>query len=102
MCSHRQFYPRAACTVCGATPSWITASGKGVVHTFTVIRQNHAKPFKELMPYVVAVIDLDEGVRMMTNLSDCDPDAVHIGMQVEVWFEPDGDGGALPYWRASR
>ena len=45
-CGHRQFYPRAVCTDCGGDVDWLTCSGRGTVHTFTVIRQNHAKPFK--------------------------------------------------------
>ncbi len=98
-CGHRQFYPRASCTACGAAPEWEATSGRGIVHTFTVIRQNYAKPFRELMPYVVAIVELDEGPRVMGNVSDCDPDQVRIGLAVEVWFDADGDGGAIPYWR---
>jgi uncharacterized OB-fold protein len=45
------------------------------------------------------MIELDEGPLVMSNLSGCDVDAVEIDMPVEVWFEPDGDGGAIPYWR---
>ena len=51
-CGHRQFYPRAVCTDCGGDVDWLTCSGRGTVHTFTVIRQNHAKPFKDELPYV--------------------------------------------------
>ena len=50
-CGHRQFYPRALCTVCAADPEWERASGQGTVHTFTVIRQNYAKPFRDELPY---------------------------------------------------
>ena len=98
-CGARQFYPRALCTTCGESPEWEQVAGRGRVHTFTVIRQNYAPPFRELLPYVVAMIELDEGPLVMSNLSGCDVDAVEIDMPVEVWFEPDGDGGAIPYWR---
>jgi uncharacterized protein len=99
-CGHRQFYPRALCTVCAADPEWEQVSGRGTVHTYTVIRQNHAQPFRDLLPYVVAMVELDEGPLVMGNLSDCEVGDVHIGMPVEVWFEAGAaDGVAVPYWR---
>lgn len=98
-CGHRQFYPRAMCTQCAATPEWKEASGKGTVHTFTVIRQNWANPFREQLPYVVAMVELDEGVRMMSNITDCDADAVHIGMAVEAYTVKIEDDLGIPYWR---
>jgi uncharacterized OB-fold protein len=101
-CEHRQFYPRAICTKCGGTPEWETAAGKGVVHTFSVVRQNPAQPFKQWRPYTVAMIELDEGPRMMTELIGVDPDEVRIGMEVEVAFVPAADDIALPFWRPLR
>lgn len=108
-CGHRQHYPRAACTQCGATPEWERASGRGTIHTFTVIRQNHSRPFRDLAPYVVAIVELEEGPRMMGNVTDCPIEDVRIGMPVEVWFDPvappDAEDGqadpdlAIPYWR---
>ena len=104
-CGHRQLYPRAMCTECAAAPEWRRASGRGTVYTYTVIRQNWAEPFREMLPYVVAMIELEEGPRLMSNVTDCAPDDVSVGMAVEVWFEPaeDGrgdDGGtALPMFR---
>ena len=98
-CGHRQFYPRTVCTDCGADPGWLTCSGRGAVHTFTVIRQNHAKPFRDELPYVVAVVELDEGPRMMGNVTGCEPDDVRIGMPVEVYFVPADEGVAVPFWR---
>jgi uncharacterized OB-fold protein len=103
-CGHRQHYPRLLCTACGETPEWERASGRGRVHTFTVIRQNHAKPFRELLPYVVAMVALDEGPMLMGNVVGCAVDDVRIDMDVEVVFETvvDDDGTpthAVPYWR---
>jgi len=99
VCGNRQFYPRAMCTVCAATPEWREASGRGTVHTFTVIRQNWAEPFRGLQPYVVAMVELDEGPRMMTNLTDCNPEDVTIGMPVEAYAVKVDDGLGLPFWR---
>jgi uncharacterized OB-fold protein len=98
-CGHRQFYPRALCTRCAAEPEWLRASGRGTVHTFTVVRQNGARPFRDELPYVVAMVELDEGVRMMGNVVDCDPGDVHIGMEVEVTFVPADEGIGVPFWR---
>ncbi|MER3452270.1 MAG: nucleic acid-binding protein [Acidimicrobiia bacterium] len=98
-CSHRQFYPRALCTSCGATPEWEEASGRGTVHTFTVIRQNHARPFRDLIPYVVAMVELEEGPMMMGNVTGCPVDDVRIGMPVEVYMVEVEEGLAVPFWR---
>jgi uncharacterized OB-fold protein len=98
---HRQFYPRAVCKVCGSDPEWERASGRGTVHTFTIIRQNHARPFRDELPYVVAMVELDEGVRMMGNITDCPVDDVHIGMPVEVHMVEAEPGVGVPFWRAA-
>jgi uncharacterized OB-fold protein len=98
-CGHRQFYPRPLCLNCAATPEWMTASGHGTVHTYTVIRQMLLPPFKDATPYVVAMIDLDEGVRLMGNVISCDPEDVSIGMPVEVCFVAVAEDAAFPQWR---
>ena len=98
-CGHRQFYPRALCTVCGADPEWERASGRGTVHTFTVIRQNYAKPFRDELPYVVAMIELAEGPMMMSNVTDCAADDVHVGMPVEAHFVTADDEIGVPFFR---
>ena len=95
----RQFYPRALCTVCGADPEWERASGRGTVHTFTVIRQNYAKPFRDELPYVVAMIELAEGPMMMSNVTDCAADDVHVGMPVEAHFVTADEGIGVPFFR---
>jgi len=98
-CSHRQLYPRALCVRCGAEPAWQRAAGRGRVHTFTVIHQNWAPPFRDLVPYVVAIVELDEGPRMMSNVTHCDPARVHIGMPVELYTVAVEDGIGIPFWR---
>jgi uncharacterized OB-fold protein len=98
-CGRRQLYPRAMCIRCADEPEWRPASGRGTVHTFTVIRQNLAQPFRDLVPYVVAMVDLDEGPRMITNVTDCDPDDVYIGMPVEAYTVAVEDELGLPFWR---
>jgi uncharacterized OB-fold protein len=101
-CRHAQFYPRAVCTACGADPEWVTAAGRGSVHTYTVVRQNGMPPFKDELPYVVAMVELPEGVRMMGNVTDCDAEEVSVGAALEAYAVEFEAGLALPFWRLAR
>ena len=95
-CEQAFWYPRAACPRC-LSPSieWRPASGKGTVYAFSV-QHNAALPeFKDLVPYVVALVDLDEGVRMMTNIVGLDPAQVAVGQPVQVRWEPVDDGRSV-------
>lgn len=87
-CGHAQLYGRAACTAChGVDVRWEDASGAGTVYTFTVVRQHFTRPFRDMGPYVVALVDLAEGARLMTNLVAVEPGDVRVGMAVRVRFE---------------
>jgi uncharacterized OB-fold protein len=101
-CGHRQFYPRVLCTACAGEAAWATAAGRGAVHTFTIVRQNGQPPFRDELPYVVAMVELDEGVRMMGNVTGCPPEAVHIGLRVEAYAVECGEGIAVPFWRVAK
>jgi uncharacterized OB-fold protein len=69
------------------------------VHTFTVIRQFGMKPFRDALPYAIAMIDLEEGPRIMGDIPDGDVEAVTIGMPVEVFFTKAADDIGIPRWR---
>ena len=87
-CGTKRFYPRALCPRClSSATEWVRASGRATVYSFTVTYQNQAPGFREELPYVLAIVELDEGVRIMTNVVGCAPDAVRIGMPVQVVFE---------------
>ena len=87
-CGTSRFPPRAVCPKClSSATQWVRASGRATVYSFTVTYQNQAAGFRESLPYVLAVVQLDEGPRMMTNIVGCAPDAVRIGMPVEVEYE---------------
>jgi len=87
-CSTKRFYPRAVCPVClSSATEWVRSSGRGTVYSFTVTHQNQAPGFREEVPYVLAYVELEEGPRLMTNVVGCAPDAVRIGMPVEVVFD---------------
>ena len=76
------------CDACGAPdPAWREAAGRGTVHTFIVMHRAFHPAFEPLVPYVVAVVELAEGPRLMTNLVGCAPAAVHVGMPVTACFE---------------
>ena len=98
-CGHRQFYPRPVCTECAATPEWEHASGNGTVYTYTVIRQNLAPPFDTHGAYVVAMVELDEGPRMMSNITHVDPDDVRVGLPVTCYAVKVSDDLGIPFWR---
>ena len=96
-CAAVRHYPRPHCPEC-LSPSWtwLTSSGRGTVYTFTVIRQNLNPRFRDRLPYVVAVVELEEGVRVLSNLVDVDADRVRVGMPVTAVFATDPDGRTVP------
>src|SRR5215470_17114691 len=78
-CGTTRFPPRAVWPAClSSDVEWRRAGGRGVVYSFTVTHQNQAPGFREELPYVLAVVELAEGVRMMTNVVGCPPDQVRI------------------------
>lgn len=99
-CAQFHFYPRSACPHCGSRQlAWQRVSGKGEVYSFTVVQRAPSKGFSELVPYVVAVVALAEGPHLMTRLARVAPDAVSIGMPVEVEFEQQDEQTKLPVFR---
>lgn len=99
-CNRAFWHPRPRCPHCGSEKvEWVASKGAGVLHTFTVVRQSPDAFFKSKVPYVVAMIHLDEGISMMSNIVDCNVDAVKIGARVNVLFEPAADEIAIPVFR---
>ncbi|MEM1945130.1 MAG: Zn-ribbon domain-containing OB-fold protein [Nitrososphaerota archaeon] len=89
-CGGHQWYPRYSCHKCGSPDlEWSKASGLGRVYSFTVIRKviGNSPDFANDIPFVVAEIDLDEGVRVYSNIIGVKPEDVQIGMRVRVAFE---------------
>lgn len=94
-CERPVHFPRAFCPVCaGSALEWREASGLGEVHAVVVEHRPEAMGATE--PYAVALVDLAEGARLMTNVVGCPPGEVRIGMAVKVCFEPLADGRQLP------
>jgi len=96
------FYPRNLCPHCfGTNLAWKPVSGKGTLYSFIIAHQPGPGYAKEECPYVTAIVELDEGVRLHTNLVGVEPspDAVLIGMAVEVVYEDCSDDITLPLFR---
>lgn len=96
------FYPRILCPRCHASDvGWIEASGRGRVYAFEIVYQAFNPAFKIEPPYVLAMIELEEGPRIMSNLIDVSPDPqhVHCDMAVEVVFERLTEEVTIPLFR---
>ena len=106
-CDRGVFYPRALCPFCaggspaGGTLEWREASGRATVHAAVVEHRPQAAgaSFSGGEPYCIALVDLEEGVRMMTNIVGCPVGDVHSGMAVTVSWEPLSDGRQLALFR---
>ena len=79
--------------------AWEEARGTGTVYTFSVVHRNDLPPFNERVPYVAAIVELDEGPRLMTNVVDCEFEDVTVGMPVEVAFRAIDDTVTIPVFR---
>jgi uncharacterized OB-fold protein len=87
-CGKPHHYPRGICPHCGSDKlEWREAKGTGEVYTYSIMRPNG--------PYVIAYVTLDEGVTMMTNIVDCDPESVQVGQKVKLTFKDLDDGRKL-------
>jgi uncharacterized OB-fold protein len=102
-CGDVRYHPRAQCTQClSPRTEWVKSSGRGKVYTFTATYQNQAPGFRESLPYIMSWVELDEGVKMLTNLIDCRPEDVKIGMPVEVVYEDVTPHVTLAKFRPAR
>ena len=100
-CARAYFYPRPFCPFCSSKDvAWFTASGRGTLYSY-VINYRPAYGFQDYAPYVIAVVQLDEGPRMMTNIIGVDPtpENLPIDLPVEVTWEKQDDVITLPIFR---
>ena len=96
-CGEYSYYPRPFCPKCWSEHvEWYQASGKATLYTWSVIYSNDMPPFKDRVPYVAAVVDLEEGPRMMTNVIDTPFDDLRVGMDLAVRFMPISDDFTIP------
>jgi uncharacterized OB-fold protein len=86
-CHRLVFYPRELCPYCSASDlTWEKLSGRGRVYSFTIVRKPSIPSFRSLAPYVYAIIELSEGVRLASNVINCLPEEVAIDMPVRPVF----------------
>jgi uncharacterized OB-fold protein len=89
-CGQPHYYPRSICPFCGSDRTeWLDASGRATVYSYSVMR-------RAPVPYAVAYVTLEEGVTVLTNIVDCDLDAIRIGQAVRVVFRPTEGGPRVP------
>lgn len=99
-CGAYQWYPRGHCRRClAAEPEWVEASGRGRVHTFTIVERSSAPGFEP--PYVFAVVELEEGVRLTANLIGVALDQLRCDLPVRVTYERLTDEVTLPQFAAA-
>jgi uncharacterized OB-fold protein len=99
-CGNQQFYPRITCTVCMSDNlEWARSSGRGRVLTYTICRRPVSEAYADDVPYVIALVQLEEGPRMMSNIVECDPESITSGMDLEVVFESWTEEITIPQFR---
>ena len=87
-CGKHFFYPRELCPFCHrAAVEWVRASGRGKIYTFTIARRPAGPAFKADVPYVIALVELEEGPRLMTNIVTKEVDRIRIGQSVKAVFD---------------
>jgi len=100
-CGVYRFPPSHLCRECGCdNTGWTAVSGEGVIYSFSIVHRAPTPAFRALVPYVVALIDLAEGPRMMANVTGAGALDCAIGDAVNVWFEArGGDGAKVPQFK---
>ena len=89
-CGELHYYPRANCPFCFSDRTqWQETSGRGTIYSYSVMR-------RAPVPYAIAYVTLTEGVTLMTNIVDCDLDAIRIGQKVELVLKPSNGGPPVP------
>jgi uncharacterized OB-fold protein len=102
-CGHAFLPPARICPKClSSEVTMATMSGRAKVHSFIVVHRPQHPAFFEEAPYLVAIVELDEGPRMHTRLAEVDPKDVRLGMEVEVFFQKVDDEISLPMFKPKR
>jgi uncharacterized protein len=99
-CGTYQHPPYPSCEECYEEDfSWVDAAGRASLFAFAINRFAVPFPFWPDLPYVTAVVELAEGVRMISNIVECDHDSLRDGMELEVVFDKVTDEFTLPKWK---
>jgi uncharacterized protein len=96
-CMNVQHYPRMFCTSClSENMEWVETTGVGTIYTYTIAHRPANPYMKDKVPYVVALVELPEGARIMTNIINTPIESIRIGAKAKVIFEKIGEGIKLP------
>ena len=99
-CQHYQFYPRLYCMQCSSDSlRWVQASGRGTIYSYTIIHQNKSPEFVHDTPYNVAIIQLEEGPRLLSNIVDSPLSDLRVDLPVTIVFDPVSDTISVPRFR---
>jgi uncharacterized OB-fold protein len=99
-CGADHYYPRPFCPTCWSDDvEWKEASGRATLYTYSVVHVNDLPPFGERVPYVAAIVELEEGPRVMTNVEGVEHDALQIGMPLVVDYKPISDDITIAIFR---
>ncbi len=99
-CEAWRHVPREICAACGSWEwEWRQSSGRGSVFTWTVVARALHPAFRDDVPLAPTVIELEEGVRLLSQVVDCPPDQLQIGMPVQVIFDAVTEDVTLPKFR---
>ncbi len=99
-CDQYVFYPKLFCPFClSKNLNWIESTGRGKIYSYTAVHSYQPSEFTADVPYVIAIILLDEGVRLMSNIIECQPEQVRCDMDVEVVFDKVTEEVTLPKFR---
>jgi len=100
ICNAKLFYPKLFCPSCLSSElGWIKSGGKGKVYSYTTVYGYQPEAFTDDIPYILAVIRLEEGVQMMSRIVDCKPEDVKCDMNVVVVFKDVTDEFTLPMFK---
>lgn len=95
-CGEWVFYPRSHCNHCLSDQlEWRVVTGNATLYTFTIARQPTSPHFADEVPQLLAVVELEGGIRLTTTLVNVDESAIAVGMKLEPWFDRTADGVTL-------
>ena len=99
-CGRDHYYPRPFCPTCWSDDlSWKEASGRAKIYTYSVVHVNDLPPFNERVPYVAAIVELEEGPRVMTNIEGLPFDELQADLPVVVEYKAISDDVTIPVFR---
>ena len=87
-CGRHVFYPRSLCPYClSESLGWVTVSGRAKLYSYTIVRRAMHPAFQEDLPYVYAIVELEDGPRLTANVVNCPPEALRVDMALKAFYD---------------